>query len=207
MYIPKHFKMDDKEMMYDIIEANGFATLMAQHQGYPNATHLPLLLDKESGYLYGHFARANEQWQDIRDQEVLVVFQGPHCYISPSWYETDRAVPTWNYVAVHVYGQVEFIETDELKTSLRDLVLNYEQPTSAYQFDEVDSGLLDGMAKGVVGFKIQISRMEGKAKLSQNHSEERKKRVISQLEQSGNQDEQQIAVLMKAEGTRQVGRK
>ncbi|WP_078394712.1 FMN-binding negative transcriptional regulator [Shouchella patagoniensis] len=206
MYIPKHFKMDDKEMMYDIIEANGFATLMAQHQGYPNATHLPLLLDKESGYLYGHFARANEQWQDIRNQEVLVVFQGPHCYISPSWYETDRAVPTWNYVAVHVYGQVEFVRNDELKTSLRDLVLKYEQPTSAYQFDEVDSGFLDGMAKGVVGFRIQISRMEGKAKLSQNHSDERKKRVIGQLEQSGNQNEQQIAVLMKAEGTRQVGR-
>ncbi|WP_054712185.1 FMN-binding negative transcriptional regulator [Bacillus sp. JCM 19041] len=202
MYIPKHFKMDDEQKMYDLIEKHGFAMLMAQHQGYPNATHLPLLLDKDNGYLYGHFARSNEQWQDIGNQEVLAVFQGPHCYISPSWYETNRAVPTWNYVAVHVYGQVELVESDELMTSLRNLVLKYEQPTSAYRFDEVDSRFLEGMAKGVVGFKIRMSRMEAKAKLSQNHSEERKNRVIEQLEQSDNQNEQQIAALMKEEGMR-----
>ena len=83
------------------------------------------MLNKENSYLYGHFARPNPQWKDIENQKVLAVFQGPHCYISPSWYETNRAVPTWNYVTVHVYGEVELLEDEqELMDSLHDLVIN-----------------------------------------------------------------------------------
>ncbi|WP_028402132.1 FMN-binding negative transcriptional regulator [Ectobacillus panaciterrae] len=197
MYIPEHFKIIDEEMIYDIIKENGFATLFAQHQGHPNATHIPLTLDKEKGYLYGHFARPNEQWKDIEKQEILAVFHGPHCYISPSWYETDRAVPTWNYVAVHVYGQVEIIDGEELVDSLRDMVLKYENPNSSYKFDQVDSRFMEGMTKGIVGFRIKINKIEGKAKLSQNHSVDRLELVIQQLEQSGSEDDHKIACLMK----------
>lgn len=193
MYIPKHFEIKDEEVIYDIIEENSFATLFSQHQGHPYATHLPLILDKDKRYLYGHFAKPNKQWKDIEEQEVLAVFQGPHCYISSSWYETDQAVPTWNYVSAHVYGKVDIIDGEEMMDSLHQMVLKYEDPNSSYQWDQLDAHFLEGQAKGIVGFKIKIDKIEGKAKLSQNHSAERLKLVISQIEQSTSEDEREIA--------------
>ncbi|WP_337970182.1 FMN-binding negative transcriptional regulator [Virgibacillus salexigens] len=197
MYIPKHFKIKNEEVIYDIIEENSFAVLFSQHQGHPYATHLPLTLDREEGYLYGHFAKPNKQWEDIEDQKVLAVFQGPHCYISSSWYETNKAVPTWNYLAAHVYGRVEIIDGEEMMNSLKQMVLKYEDPDSSYQWYQLDTHFLDGQAKGIVGFKLKIDNIEGKAKLSQNHSADRLKLVISQLEQSTSEDEREIASHMK----------
>ncbi|MDA5109495.1 FMN-binding negative transcriptional regulator [Brevibacillus thermoruber] len=199
MYIPEHFTMKDVTVAYNVIKENSFATLFSIHKGMPFATHLPLMLNKEQTYLYGHFARPNPQWQDIQNQTVLAVFHGPHCYISPSWYETNQAVPTWNYVTVHVYGQVELIEDEhELMSSLNDMVLKYEAPDSSYRLQDVDAEFLSAMNKGVQGFKIKIDRIEGKAKLSQNHSKHRQELVIKQLEQILFPNEQQIASLMKA---------
>lgn len=197
MYIPKHFLINYDEA-FTIIKENSFATLFSQHNGQPFATHLPLTLNKDHTYLYGHFARPNPQWKDIQNQTVLAVFQGPHCYISPSWYETNKAVPTWNYTAVHVYGEVELIEDeDELMDSLQDMVLKYEAPDSSYRMQDVDPVFLAGMNKGIQGFKIKINRLEGKAKLSQNHSRERQELIINQLEQIPHTNEQQISKLMK----------
>ncbi|MCM3163544.1 FMN-binding negative transcriptional regulator [Metabacillus litoralis] len=198
MYIPKYFNITDEKMAHDVIKEHSFATLFSQHNGMPFATHLPLILNKENSYLYGHFARPNPQWQDIKNQTVLAIFHGPHCYISPSWYETNKAVPTWNYVTVHVYGEVELLEDDnELIGSLHDMVLKYETPESTYRLEDVDAEFLAGMNKGVQGFKIKINKIEGKVKLSQNHSLQRQELVINQLEQNPNTDEQQIAKLMK----------
>jgi transcriptional regulator len=185
-------------MIYDIIEKNSFATLFSQHNGGPYATHLHLILDRDKSILYGHFARLNEQWKDVKNQEVLAVFHGPHCYISPSWYETNTAVPTWNYVAVHVYGQVEIIENEqELLDSLSHMVLKYEQPNSSYNLDKIDPSFIEGLMKGIVGFKIKINKIEGKWKLSQNHSAERQEGIIQQLEQIPTENTKQIAHLMK----------
>ncbi|MEH7299803.1 FMN-binding negative transcriptional regulator [Neobacillus drentensis] len=198
MYIPKHFKIDDLETIYKIIEKNSFATLFSQHNGRPYATHLPLFLEKEEGFLYGHFARPNEQWKDIENQNVLVTFQGPHAYISPSWYESTQAVPTWNYVAVHVYGQVEILHNEqEIYDALFSMVDKYEKPGSSYRFKEIDRNFIAGMSKGIVAFRIKITEIEGKAKLSQNHSVERQDLVIKQLELSQESDQLQIAKLMK----------
>jgi transcriptional regulator len=198
MYIPTHFQVEDEEINYDIIIENSFATLFSQHDGMPFATHLPLTLDKEKTYLYGHFARPNPQWKDIENQNVLATFHGPHCYISPSWYETNTAVPTWNYVAVHVYGQVQIVdEEQELMNSLRDMVLKYEDPNSSYKLDQVDYNFIAGMSKGIQGFRIKINRIEGKVKLSQNHQIERQELIIHRLEQNTSGDEQKIASLMK----------
>lgn len=197
MYIPSHFQIEKEEILYNVIEKNGFATLSSQHNGVPFATHLPLMMDVDKTCLYGHFARPNPHWQDIKDQNVLAIFQGPHCYISPSWYETNTAVPTWNYVSVHVYGQVEFIDAEELLNSLHDLVLKYEEPNSSYKLDQVDSSYMEGMTKGIVGFKINIDKIEGKAKLSQNHAINRQELVIQRLEQSAGENERKIASLMK----------
>ena len=199
MYIPNYFKITDETVAYDIIKEHSFATLFSQNNGSPFATHLPLILNKEKSYLYGHFARPNPQWKDIKDQTVLAVFHGPHCYISPSWYETNKAVPTWNYVTVHVYGEAELLEDEEeLIASLYDMVVKYEAPDSSYRLQDVDPEFLSGMNKGVQGFKIKINRIEGKCKLSQNHPLHRQERVINQLEQKSTTDEQQIASLMKA---------
>lgn len=198
MYIPKHFTIQDEETKYEIIEQNSFATLFSQHSGAPYATHLPLLLNRETLTLSGHFARPNEQWKDSENQQVLAVFQGPHSYISPSWYETNKAVPTWNYVAVHVYGELEIVEDEqELIDSLQDLVHKYENPKSTYSLNDVDPNYMEGLSRGIVGFKIKINKIEGKAKLSQNHSGQRRKLVVEELEKVGSEGSRGIADLMK----------
>lgn len=198
MYIPKHFNINDEEVIYEFIEKWGFATLFSQQKGAPCATHLPLMLNKYENALYGHFARPNEQWKDAENQQILVVFQGPHCYISPSWYESMKAVPTWNYVSVHVYGQLEIIEDEKrIVDSLNDLVDKYELPSSPYNLDVVEPGFIEGMSKGIVAFRIKITKMEAKAKLSQNHSIERQELIIEHLEKTSNQDNIQIASLMR----------
>ncbi len=169
MYIPSHFKISDTQVAFDIMKENSFATLFSQHDGMPYATHLPLLVDNDQQSLYGHFARPNAQWKDIEGQPILAVFHGPHCYISPSWYETKTAVPTWNYVTVHVYGQVELLtQEDEVMESLQEMVAYYEAPNSPYKLEDIDDGYLAGMSKGIQGFKIKIDKIEAKAKLSQN---------------------------------------
>jgi transcriptional regulator len=198
MYIPKNFKINDEKVIFNLIEENSFATLISQHNGEPYASHLPFVLNKDERALYGHFARANGQWKDIEKQQVLVIFQGPHCYISPSWYETKDAVPTWNYVAAHVYGEMVILENEaEVFDSLQQMVKKYENPNSSYQLDDVDSSYVEGLSKGIVGFKINITRMEGKAKLSQNHSVERQELVIQQLEKASVENNKKIADLMK----------
>ncbi|MBE1554244.1 FMN-binding negative transcriptional regulator [Sporosarcina limicola] len=198
MFIPKNFKIDDENIIYDIIEKNGFATLISQHNKEPFATHLPLTVDKKEGILYGHFARPNKQWNDAENQNMLAIFHGPHCYISPSWYETNQAVPTWNYVAVHVYGKLEIVEDErELFNSLLTMVNKYEKPDSSYRLKEVDSTLIEGMSRGIVGFKIKITRMEGVEKLSQNHRIDRQELVINELENTQEENNKKIAELMK----------
>lgn len=198
MYIPKHFKLNEKEGIYKIIEENSFATLFSLLDGIPFATHLPLALDRAEEVLIGHVARQNPQWKDMQHQQVLAVFHGPHSYISPSWYETNTAVPTWNYTAVHVYGEAEMIESEqELMKSLQDLVDTYEKPDSSYELDKADPAYIKGLSKGIVGFRIKITKMEGKSKLSQNHSIKRRETVIEQLEQLKSENAKHIARLMK----------
>ncbi|WP_079508831.1 FMN-binding negative transcriptional regulator [Mesobacillus jeotgali] len=198
MYIPKHFKLEEEEKIYEFIEKYSFATLYSTHKGEPYATHLPLILRKDENALYGHFARPNGQWKDIENQSVLVVFQGPHCYISPSWYEIKDAVPTWNYVAIHLYGRVEIIEDEKvILDSLNDMVNKYEKPGSTYNLKNVDSRYVEGMSKGIVAFKITITKIEAKAKLSQNHPVERQELIIQSLERDVDQDNLELAALMK----------
>ena len=198
MYIPVDFQIKDQDRIYDWIDQLGFATLVSINGTTPFATHLPLLLDRGNDRLYGHLARANPQWQHLDGQEVLATFLGPHHYISPAWYETGQAVPTWNYISIHVYGKVA-IEKDGQRLSqlLRDTVRKYEGEDSPYRIDQVDARYLEGMAQSVVGFQIQMDRVEGKAKLSQNHPLERQERVAARLGQMGTDDAMAIAALMR----------
>jgi transcriptional regulator len=198
VYTPKSFEVNERETLYEWMEQNSFAILFSQKGDEPFATHLPLLLDRNEGCLYGHFAKANTHWENI-ESEVLAVFSGVHSYISPSWYETPNSVPTWNYVAVHVYGYLELIEDNKrLMKLLNDSVNFYEsgQP-DRWDISKANYNFIDNLTKGIIGFKIQIKRIEGKWKLSQNHSKERQERVINALELQPDDNSKQIAKLMK----------
>ena len=199
MYIPASFAQPDTAKLHDFIRENSFALLTSQGQGGLIASHLPLLLDADAGphvQLLGHMARANPQWPDVRG-EAMAVFSGPHVYVSPSWYEEEGTVPTWNYVAVHAYGPFHVIEgRDDLLDILRRLVSNYESPRpEPWAFDE-SAPHVEAMLKSIVGFRIEVTRLEGKWKLSQNHPEERRRKVIRALEARPDDDSRAIARLM-----------
>ncbi len=201
MYIPKDFNVQDTGTLHSLIRQNSFGLLVTTDaQGTPFATHLPFLLDEiagEYGTLRGHVARANTQWQHFAaEREVLVVFPGPHAYISPSWYETQPSVPTWNYVAVHAYGVPALLDEPRLNELLYATVAVYEGThAEAWQFDMPPEYVTKTM-RGIVGFEIPIRRLEGKRKLSQNRSEADRKRVISALMASGRAPEREMAEAM-----------
>ena len=189
MYIPKAFREDDINTLHNLIQEYSFATLITQHEGMPFATHLPFLLDTQRGphgTLLAHMARANTQWHDFNsEQEVLTIFQGPHAYISPSWYEVELSVPTWNYAVVHAYGIPRLIEDgEELYKLLKILIETHEaQFKNPWPFQLPDD-YLQKMIRGIVGFEIEITRLEGKFKMSQNRTESERENVIASLQES-----------------------
>jgi transcriptional regulator len=175
MYIPRHFEVTDTAWCHALMRAQSFAVMItADDAGAPFATHLPILVDDTRGplgTLRGHVARPNPHWRYLAaGRPTLVVFSGAHAYVSPAWYATHPAVPTWNYVAVHATGTGALVEDPaQVTTLLADLVRTYEgtAPT-AWSFDGLAADYVAGMRRGIVAFEIPIGRLEGKAKLSQN---------------------------------------
>jgi transcriptional regulator len=201
MYIPTAFEVKDQARLHDFIEAHSFGLLVSTHLGEPFATHLPFLLQRDAGphgTLVAHLARANPHWHDLEGRPVLAVFSGPHAYVSPTWYESENVVPTWNYVAVHAYGTARLVDDpDALARILTATVDTYEQ--SMPQPWSIDTGtdFFHKFARGVVGIRIEIGRLEGKWKLNQNHPRERREKVIRVLEQSADLEAREIARLMR----------
>jgi transcriptional regulator len=199
MYIPAAFRESDTARLHEFMQHHGFALLTTHGPQGLVASHLPLQLDTSNGplgTLLGHFAKANEQARDF-GCEALAVFSGPHAYISPTWYESPNTVPTWNYVAVHASGILTPVEDrNALADILQTTVNKYEASRPVpWKFDpltEFHQKLLDG----IVGFRIEITRLEGKWKLNQNHPLERRQRVIKALTEAGGENEQEIARLM-----------
>ena len=177
MYIPKHFEITDEGEIFAFIQANAFGQLISTVEGRLFSTHIPFLLSSEHKQLLGHLAKPNPQWKDIDGQEVLVTLQGPHDYISPSWYSSP-GVPTWNYQAVHVYGTCRaFNDTSRLKQLVEFLTAKFESAfDKPWQPDYQES-----MLKGIVGIEIEITEIQCKFKLSQNRSSEDRSRVIEAL--------------------------
>jgi transcriptional regulator len=201
MYVPAHFREDDLPTLHALMCANSFATLVTQQQGIPLASHLPFTLASERGR-YGtlacHMARANAQWRSFsQTPEVLVIFQGPHAYITPSWYEVHPSVPTWNYAVVHAYGTPRIIE-DEVAVYelLRRLVQTNEAGFAQPWQVQPREGYIQHMMRGIVAFEIEITRLEGKYKLSQNRSAVDQQHVIDALSAAGGELEQRVAALM-----------
>jgi transcriptional regulator len=203
MYVPDAFVLSDPEEIGKIIRSHDFGLLVTAAGGSPAATHLPFLLDDSGGpqgRLLGHMARPNRQWRDFdaldgdgkggaeATGEALVVFQGPHSYISPAWYGPEaRAVPTWNYVAVHVYGRPRIIrEADQILALLRRMVETQEAGFEApWSLDSLDSGFVEALMRGIVCFEIPIDRIEAKAKLSQNKDPEMQRSLAAALSEEG----------------------
>ncbi|MBK8551108.1 MAG: FMN-binding negative transcriptional regulator [Ignavibacteria bacterium] len=200
MYTPKHFEMTDRDEIFDFIRNNSFAILISTNSGKLNATHLPVLLksdEGENGYLYAHVAKANHQMKDI-SEEVLVIFPGAHKYISPAWYETNQTVPTWNYISVHVYGIIKILEDRESKMEIiKDVVKYFEGDESKYKVEDLKESYFEGQLRGITAFKIEITKIEGKKKISQNHPEERQQRVIEKLLSFDDENSNDIAEHMR----------
>jgi len=208
MYIPRHFEESDPASLAALMHRHSFATVVSHDGSSPFATHMPVLFHPDAGQhgtLISHMARANPQWRHFADgREVLVIFHGPHAYVSPSWYESQPAVPTWNYAVVHAYGVPRIIDDgSRLRGMLRELLAAFESHRPKPYGAELSDAYLDNMARGIVGFEVPVTRLEGKFKLSQNRSAVDRAGVIAALEQSVDQGERKVAQLMKgAEGRR-----
>lgn len=183
MYVPEAFRLSDRDRVAEVLRAYDFALLVTAPaptpEGRVQASHLPFLYEADEGpegTLYAHMARANPQWRDFAAltaarQEALVVFQGPHSYISPTWYATEQpTVPTWNYVAVHAYGLPEIIEAPaDARALIERLVATQEAGlTPPWSTAGLSDKFMEGMLRGLVAFRIPVARLEAKAKLSQN---------------------------------------
>jgi transcriptional regulator len=208
MYIPKAFAETSLPKLHDHIERNSFGMLASQLDGSPFVTHLPLLLDRSAGpqgCLLGHMARSNPQWRQAGGQSVLAIFPGPHAYVSPTWYEAEDVVPTWNYVAVHVYGTLKLIEdTQYLLEVVGRTVREYEQHMPRPWALE-GSTYVERLLALIVGFRIPIERIEGKWKLNQNQPAERREKVIRALRERGGENALEIAALMEERESEKSG--
>lgn len=198
MYVPLAFAENRLPVLHDAIRATGLASLVTYGVSGLLATPLPLMLDAEAGpngTLYGHLARANPQWRNADPAaEVLALFNGPNAYITPSWYETKRetgkVVPTWNYVTVHAYGPVTWFEDAAgLLDIVTRLTVQHESPRPApWAVDDAPAPFIASQLKGIVGFAMPITRLQGKWKMSQNRPAMDRAAVVEGLAAEGNTD-------------------
>ncbi len=202
MYIPKLYREEDREKILNFLKQNNFPALVTHDGEKPIATHLPVeVTEIENGSLtiLGHMSRANPQWKSFGGQEVLLIFQGAHTYISPRWYDHVN-VPTWNYMMVHVYGKVRLVEGDELYSLLSKLVKNHEAETS-YSLEGLPEDFVKKEMNGVAGFAVDVTRIDAGYKLSQNRNDADHENIIHELEERGDDQSAGVAKAMR------VGRK
>lgn len=199
MHTPFPYQNKNLAEVKEFLKQNAFGILVNQTQGRPCATHIPLELDVDTDghdILLGHVSKANPQWKYFRENEqVLAIFNGPHSYISSSWYQEEE-VPTWNYIAVHVYGTIEILNERTLLESLHTLVDKYEKesadPVSLHNMSDRTMKQI----KGIIGFKIRITEIQATYKLSQTRPEDHPK-IIEELKKSENSASHEIADIMK----------
>lgn len=181
MYTPQHFEITDRNRALAFIRANGFGQLISTVNGRLFSSHLPFYLTDDGLSLICHVARKNPQWQDIEAQQVLVSFQGPHDYVSPSWYNSP-GVPTWNYQAVHVYGRPRLIhEREKLGDIIAELTRRHESVFEKPWKPEYSDALLDA----IVGIEIPVEEIQCKYKLGQNRPQIDRRQVSDELEKRG----------------------
>ena len=202
MYVPRHFAQDDPAALRALMERYGFALLVTTVDGAPFASHLPLLHRAEGGEfgsLIGHMARPNPQWRGFaHGGPALAVFQGPHAYVSPSWYASAEAVPTWNYTAVHAYGRPRVVDDQGAALAILErLVAVHENGRpEPWGIDRVPADFRDTQVRGIVAFEMPIERLEGKFKLGQNRPAADRQGAARALRASGEPLGLEVARLM-----------
>jgi transcriptional regulator len=202
MYVPARFAVSDEKTLESFIERYDFATLITSSVPGLVASHIPVMLRRSAGkaVLIGHVARANKQWQQFDGQaEALAIFHGPHAYVSPTWYATAPAVPTWNYAAVHVYGKpLARIEDEFTAGALRDLVVRHEgSRAKPWRMEDLAGDFYKRLANGIVAFEMPIDRVEGNFKLGQNRSREDRLGTLQGLDAEQSREAEALAAFIR----------
>jgi transcriptional regulator len=197
LYVPTHFEAGDRESLVRFIERYAFGTLVSTGADGLQVSHVPFLPepDGERLRLLGHVARANEHWKSLEGAtDVLAIFHGPHAYVSPTWYASHPSVPTWNYAVVHARGRAKLLDEAELHDLLMRLSSTYEAGNAKpWRMSELPADYVSSMLRAIVGFEIEVERLEGKFKLSQNRPADLP-RVVAALEAGG---EAELAAFMR----------
>ncbi len=197
LYVPPHFRVTDPDDLYAFMEANAFGTLVTSGPAGLHVSHIPLLPERDADgtvRLLGHVARANAQWEALEAaRDVLAIFHGAHGYVSPGWYQNHPSVPTWNYAVVHAHGKARLMD----EAALHELVIRLSNTYEAgrpkpWRAADLPGAYVDSMLKAIVGFAIEVERLEGKFKLSQNRPAEIP-HVLAALER----EEPALAALMR----------
>lgn len=193
MYTPKFNQVSDRSILIEAMRSYSFAILFGP-AGELRATHLPLLVkdEGEHGTLLGHFARANGHWSALAGRETLVVFPGPHIYVSPVFYTEPLSVPTWNYIAIHACGALSLVEDEAGRIELVEALIQAHEPAYLVRWRAMPDGYRRTMLAGIMGFRIPISRIEGKFKLSQNRAAE-ERRNVQAAQSAGSDDQRELA--------------
>jgi transcriptional regulator len=197
LYVPPHFRVEERAELVDFMRHNAFATLVSAGDAGLHVSHVPLLVDVvgDKVLLRGHVAIGNKQWEALEGaKSVVAIFHGPHAYVSPTWYVTHPSVPTWNYAAVHAAGAARIVDADELHEIVSELSGKYEAGNDPpWRFSDQPASYAESMLKAIVGFEIEVTHLDGKFKLSQNRPVEIP-RVVEKLEARG---EHALAQLMR----------
>lgn len=200
MYTPKHNREDDREKLYSFMKEYSFATLVTSHNGVPKATHLPFLVEMntDAPRLWAHMAKANDQWKDFSDaSELLVIFQEPHAYVSPKNYEKHLSVPTWNYVAVHAYGHARIMDGAEEKLELLERMIRHLDEGYLKQWDGLPEQFKKEKMSGIVAFEIDVTRLQGRFKLSQDRTISEQQRIVEEFCASSERVTSKIGEMMR----------
>jgi transcriptional regulator len=197
MYSPPYNQIDKQNEVVDFMRANSFALLVTGTGGALHGSHLPVMVQQRGGgmVLDMHMAKNNPQWKEFFDDEVMVVFFGPHAYVSPRWYEEKERVPTWNYAAVHAYGVPNIIEDEAAKHASQRRLVAAMDPQWLPKFDALRPQYVKSMLEGIVNFEIAVTRLETRWKLSQNRGRREQELIIAELERSNDSAERALAAL------------
>jgi transcriptional regulator len=198
MYIPKQFQISDRQKAIHFMQRYSFGTIVTAADSYPQATHLPFLIEERDGELFisSHFAKANPQAVAMDQYDILVIFTEPHAYISPKYYEKEMNVPTWNYMAVHAYGKARLLTTEQQHHELLARTINTFEPAYFKQWQSLSEDYRSKMIKGITGFEMLVTDLQGKEKLSQNKLERERQYIIESFSKSDDANEKTIAEYM-----------
>lgn len=197
MYAPPYNQVEARAERIAFMRANNFCLLVTAPGGEIGASHLPCIVEErgEQLVLVMHMARANPQWQSFFDDEVMVVFAGPHAYVSPRWYGQKERVPTWNYAAVHAYGKVRVVDTREAKHAAQAKLVAEHDPKWLPDFERLSKTYMDDMLANIVNFEVDVERIETRWKLSQNRGRDEQERIVAELEKSVDTTERALAAI------------